>query len=57
MKTLCSIALLISTLCVSQVQGIYFYLERDMMRCFKDEIVKNFVSEIKLLSANHFVRY
>lgn len=44
MKTLSSLVLLIGTLCMTQVQGIYFYLERDMMRCFKDEVVKNFVS-------------
>jgi hypothetical protein len=29
---------------VLQVQGIYFYLEKGMEKCFRDEVVKNFVS-------------
>ena len=29
---------------ISQVQAIYFYLEKDQVKCFKDEVVKNYVS-------------
>jgi hypothetical protein len=41
---------IISLLCVSllafvqHVQGIYFYLEPGQEKCFKDEVVKNYVS-------------
>ena len=31
---------------ISQVQAIYFYLEKDQVKCFKDEVVKNYVSLI-----------
>ena len=33
----------------SQVQAIYFYLEKDQVKCFKDEVVKNYVSFIRPL--------
>jgi len=29
---------------LSQVQAIYFYLEQGMEKCFKDEVVNNYVS-------------
>ena len=29
---------------MAQVSAIYFYLEPDQKRCFRDEVVKNFVS-------------
>ena len=29
---------------LSHVQSIYFYLEPEQERCFKDEVVKNYVS-------------
>ena len=29
---------------ISQVHAIYFYLEKDQVKCFKDEVVKNYVS-------------
>ena len=43
-------SVLISLLCVlfmcatSYVQSIYFYLEKGQEKCFKDEVVKNYVS-------------
>ena len=33
---------------LAQVNAIYFYLEKDMTRCFKDELVKNYTLEMKL---------
>ena len=32
------------TLCMLQVQSIYFYLEKGVVKCFKDELIKNYVS-------------
>ena len=32
-----------------QVQSIYFYLEPGIEKCFKDEVVKNYVSQITYL--------
>lgn len=40
---------LLSIMCIwmnYEVQSIYFYLEKGMTRCFKDEVVKNYVSEL-----------
>ena len=40
-------ALILTTLFfISSVHGLYFYMERDTIKCFKDELVKN--------SVNHF---
>ena len=50
-------SILLSLLCViimsatSYVQSIYFYLEKGQEKCFKDEVVKNYVS-IYLFIAN-----
>ena len=36
---------LLALLCfVHQTSGLYFYLQRGMVKCFKDELVKNSVS-------------
>lgn len=35
---------------VSEVQAIYFYLERGQEKCFKDEVVKNYVSAFRKLT-------
>ena len=37
------IATLALILAQYQVQSIYFYLERGQEKCFKDEVVKNYV--------------
>ena len=31
----------------SQVNSIYFYLEKGQEKCFKDEVVKNYVSSFE----------
>ena len=39
---------LLSIVCIYmsyEVQSIYFYLEKGMTKCFKDEVVKNYVSK------------
>ena len=43
-------ALMLTTLSfMSSVHGLYFYMERDTIKCFKDELVKN--------SVNHFFSF
>jgi len=32
------------------VQSIYFYMEPGQERCFKDEVVKNYVSNLKIFN-------
>ena len=36
--------IILAALLIAQVQSIYFYLEKDQVKCFKDEVVKNYVS-------------
>jgi hypothetical protein len=44
-------SIIISLLCLlamyatNYVQSIYFYLEKGQEKCFKDEVVKNYVSK------------
>ena len=33
-----------AALILPQASGLYFYMERDIQKCFKDELVKNSVS-------------
>lgn len=35
---------MISAMIIAHVNAIYFFLEPGMERCFKDEVVKNYVS-------------
>ena len=38
-----SFLLLLIGLVATNVNGLYFFLERDVQKCFKDELVKNTV--------------
>jgi len=42
-STILMLTLLLGTCCFNLAQGLYFYMERDIQKCFKDELVKNSV--------------
>ena len=42
------LAIVFCALLLTTVQSMYFYLERGQERCFKDEVVKNYVSNGRL---------
>ena len=42
--------LFVLCLFISHVQSIYFYLEQNQVKCFKDEVVKNYVSDFLILT-------
>jgi hypothetical protein len=44
MKAFYSAVCATAALILPQASGLYFYLERDIQKCFKDELVKNSVS-------------
>ena len=45
-------SLIIATMFMINVNAIYFFLEPGMERCFKDEVVKNYVSINNLSGSN-----
>lgn len=40
-----------AALILPQASGLYFYMERDIQKCFKDELVKNSVSCLRIFKS------
>lgn len=50
--SLALLSLLCAVLAPQPTQGLYFYMEREVRKCFKDELVKNSVSPFNIIVMN-----